>query len=350
MKVLFLDFETRSTCDIKKAGAEVYARHPSTEILCMGWALERGKVEIWKPEDVSIFSDGFEFQTVVAHNAAFELAIWNHVGVKRHGWPPLNPGQVVCTMAMAYAQALPGSLDKASAAAGIDQQKDMKAQRVMLQLAQPRRSEPDGSVVWYTPESSPEKFEILYEYCKQDVEVERQLYARLMQLSENEKAIWQLDYKINQRGIQIDRRSVSTAIKMLEIEKKRLDLEMRSVTKNAVATCTATGQLTDWLRFRGVKVSGVAKTDVTELLDTELPADCRRALELRREAAKSSTAKLEAMALRACDDGRIRGTTQYHGAGTGRWAGRGLQIQNFPRPKLSQDEIDDVFDVLGRGV
>ena len=32
-----------------------------------------------------------------------------------------------------------------------------------------------------------------------------------------------------------------------------------------------------------------------------------------------------------CTDGRIRGTLQYHGAGTGRWAARGVQVQNFVR-------------------
>jgi DNA polymerase len=37
---------------------------------------------------------------------------------------------------------------------------------------------------------------------------------------------------------------------------------------------------------------------------------------------------------------------QYHGASTGRWAGRGVQLHNLPRPTLSQENIDWAFDQL----
>jgi DNA polymerase len=33
----------------------------------------------------------------------------------------------------------------------------------------------------------------------------------------------------------------------------------------------------------------------------------------------------------ACSDGRVRDILMYHGAGPGRWTGKGIQIQNFPR-------------------
>ena len=42
-------------------------------------------------------------------------------------------------------------------------------------------------------------------------------------------------------------------------------------------------------------------------------------------------------------DGRIRGTMQYHGAHTGRWAGRRVQPQNLPRPKRKQHEIEQAI-------
>jgi DNA polymerase len=50
-----------------------------------------------------------------------------------------------------------------------------------------------------------------------------------------------------------------------------------------------------------------------------------------------------------CDDGRIRGLFQYHGAGTGRWAGRKIQPQNFPRNTLNQDDIEYILNGLSRG-
>jgi DNA polymerase len=90
----------------------------------------------------------------------------------------------------------------------------------------------------------------------------------------------------------------------------------------------------------------VAKNDILALLEQDLPAKVRRALEIRQEAAKSSTAKLGAMLLRSNKDGRVRGIHQYHGAGTGRWAGRGIQAQNFPRPSLNHKHIENVIKLL----
>lgn len=346
MNHLHIDFETRSAADLKKTGADVYANHPTTDILCMGYAFDDEPVELWTycqalPERVRkhVLSGGIVF----AHNAPFELAIWNAVG-RRYGWPALSPDQTVCTMAMAYAMALPASLEKAAAAVGLSHQKDMAGSRIMMQLSQPRDICDDGTPVWWTKESAPEKFQKLYAYCRQDIEVERALHKRLMALSPSERALWLLDRKINDRGVMVDLPSVKKAIAMVDLEKKRLDSGMRRVTGGAVSTCTATGQLTDWIKWQGIETEGVAKSDVIELLASPtLPPAVRQALLLRQEAAKSSTAKFTAMLNTAGADGRIRGTTQYHGAATGRWAGRKLQVQNLPRPKLSQEEIGLIF-------
>jgi DNA polymerase len=66
----------------------------------------------------------------------------------------------------------------------------------------------------------------------------------------------------------------------------------------------------------------------------------RRALELRQEAAKSSTAKLIAFLRRADADGRVRGTYVYHGAGPGRWTNVGVNFANLPRPRAIFDDAD----------
>jgi DNA polymerase len=79
-----------------------------------------------------------------------------------------------------------------------------------------------------------------------------------------------------------------------------------------------------------------------------MPPAVRRALELRQEAAKSSTAKLVAMKEKASADGRIRNTHQFHAASTGRWAGRGVQPQNLfrGRPGMKPADIDAMFSML----
>lgn len=347
--MLHIDFETRSAIDLRKTGADVYARHPSTNAWCMAYAIDKQPVDIWKmgePLPLEVFMAIKDGEEVVAHNAPFELAIWNHVMAPRYKWPLLFPTRVRCTMAQCYAMSLPGALEAAGAAVGLTAQKDMKGSRVMLQLSKPRDIV-DGRPIWYTPESHPEKFETLYSYCKTDVEVERELDSRLLKLSPEEREVWLLDYEINQRGVEIDLKSARVARDIVEQEAESLDDQMREVTKNKVGSCNAHIQVKNWLNERGFKVDSVDKAAVVTLLERQdLPPDIRRALTIRQEAAKSSTAKLEAMLLGTCDDGRSRGLFQYHGAGTGRWAGRRIQLHNLPKNKLPQKDIEKIFKVL----
>lgn len=215
----------------------------------------------------------------------------------------------------------------------------MKGARVMMQLAQPKA---DGT--FWTRAEAPEKFEQLFAYNRQDVRTELAVCERMMELSDEEQNLWALDFKINQRGIQIDLAAVNAAIKLVEAEKARLNAAMLRTTGGVVGSCTEVQLLIKWIRSRGVELGGVAKADVLDALGGELPVDVRAALNLRKEAAKSSTAKLVAMRDRASSDGRVRGTMQYHGANTGRWAGRGIQVQNFPRGNLKPSDVDDAIN------
>lgn len=353
-EVLFIDFETRSACDLKKAGSHLYAAHPSTGVLCLGYAFGDHPALVYVPGIADPPLDVVEHVKaglpVVGHNiGGFEIPVWNEVLHKRNGWPKLYASQCRDTMAQAYSCGLPGSLEGCAAALGIEKQKDMAGHRIMLQLSQPKDvDEKTGAITW---REDPQKFQALLDYCLQDVEVEREVYKRLPRLSEKEQLLWELDHEINRRGVYIDVRSARKAQSLIEFEKDRLDKEIRQVTGNAVATCTAVGQLTDWLRFRGVETEGVAKADVSALLSRQdLPKDCLAALQLRQEAAKSSTAKINAMLGSSGDDQRVRGTLQYHGATTGRWAGRKIQVQNFPRPSLAQKQIVDVIENIIGGI
>lgn len=356
-KKLHIDFETRSTQDLKVVGLDNYAKHPGTDVWCMGWAFDDESVEIWTPtgqplperirEHVKLCEPEF---VTIAHNAAFELAIWNNIMVPRYGWPMLFTVQCRCTMAMAYAMALPGSLEKAAAAVGIKEQKDLAGGRLMMQMAKPRHilceSIQDGNhYEWW---DEPAKLDALYEYCKQDVRVERELEKRLMPLSADEQNLWVLDQWINLRGVGIDQASVAKAIKIVAAEKQRLDEEMRRVTEGVVSVCSEVKRLGDWLRGQGVAIDGVAKADVLEALSLAgLPDVARSALLLRQEAGKTSTAKLRAMVDAASLDGRVRNTMQYHGAAPGRWSGRRIQPHNLPRPTAKFADIEDAIENFG---
>jgi hypothetical protein len=148
----------------------------------------------------------------------------------------------------------------------------------------------------------------MYAYCKQDVVVERDLFKRLCRLNEQEEKVFQLDLKINQRGVCVDYESAKYAIKLVEIEQARLNKEMQKLTKNMVGTCSAVGQLMDYLAINGIKTEGVTKSEVAALLEQDLPDNIRKVLLLRQEAAKTSTAKLNSMVNGVCWDGRIRGS------------------------------------------
>ena len=383
MQSLGADFETYSEIDLKKAGLHNYATDPSTGVHCLSYGPDPEHVKTWVegepfPADLKAHIEAGGI--ITAWNAAFELAIWNEVCVKKYGWPPLPIRQVRCSMVRAYAMALPGALDDAAPALGVDQRKDAEGHRVMLQLSRPKK---DGSM-WrregtdYTIDSrgvghdfaAIDKLLKLYSYNKQDVRTELACLERLMELSPSECDLWELDYKINNRGVMCDLASVDKGIAIIQSEKKRLDGEMLKVTGGVVGSCTEVQLLGKWIAAQGVQMDGLAKADVLnalagikeEVLSSEdsdveftltaeipsLPSNVRRALELRQEAAKSSTAKLIAMKEKASADGRIRNLHQFHAASTGRWAGRGVQVQNLPRPRLGTkfSDVESMFSML----
>ena len=94
-------------------------------------------------------------------------------------------------------------------------------------------------------------------------------------------------------------------------------------------------QMKDWLANHGMPTDSLGKKQVTALIETA-PPRLREALELRRQLAKSSVKKYQAMKEAVCKNGRARGCFQFYGANrTGRWAGRLIQMQNLPQNHLT---------------
>jgi len=203
--------------------------------------------------------------------------------------------------------------------------------------------------------TSPDKLARLYAYCQQDVRVERELHKRLMPLSEKERKIWLLDYKINQRGVQIDRASATAAITMAETLKANYDAQMKEATGGMAESCNALIPIKEWLNAQGVRWGGLpidslAKADVVALLEApDLSPEVRRVLTLRQEAAKASTAKFATMLSVAGEDDRLRNLFQYHGAATGRWAGRKVQAHNLPRDVPKAEKVERILELVRAG-
>lgn len=363
MTHIHIDFETRSNVDLRKSGVYPYAEHPSTGIWCMAWALGAGPVNVWRPgtappaELVAAIRSG---APCYAHNAQFERVVWN-AKMAAYGFPVPALEQWYCTAAMAAAMALPRSLGDAASVLGLPAQKDREGAKLMMQMARPRKIEscPECQeaatgcrlcggtgqrLTWWDDAGRRSRLEA---YCVQDVEVERQIAAKVRPLTPDEQAMYWLDQRINDRGVGLDRDLVQAARVVADKAMKRLNRELYEVTGGKVSAATKAKDLTAWLNGQGADTDGVSKAAVRDLLSRDdLAGAVRAAVEIRSEAARSSTAKLKAMHAASCTDGRIRGLLLFHGAGTGRWSGRLVQPQNFPRGSVedAEDLIPLVLD------
>lgn len=347
---LHLDVESKSVVDLRKTNAYIYFDDPSTDLWVLAYAFGDEEPELWWPgqpcpprvaEHVS--SGGLIF----CWNCSFERQAWNKLLGPKYGWPVPTLRQYRCTMSFAYSMALPGKLEHAAIALGIQDQKDMTGSRLMMKMARPRsprKNEPPG-IYWH---DKPEDIARLGEYVKQDVRAERGVGKRLLPLSDIEQELWFLDAEINERGVYVDKQLCDAANKIVSATMQRLDAEMRQVTDGEVRGVSNVTELIAFVRKRGVETNSIAKDDLVNMLvRDDLPSDVYRALEIRQEGSKTSTAKINAMLTRRQADGRMRGNLQYHAAGTGRFGGRGAQLQNLPRPSIKDKQLGPIIeDVL----
>ena len=353
---LTIDFETRSACDIKRHGAWVYSEHPTTEVLCLALKWHGKQAVVWgdvsKPECRIAIGDIVRMaETIEAHNMSFEYAIWQNIMVKRYGWPSLPVEKLRCSAAKVSMHALPRSLGESCHALSMNIQKDMVGYKLMMRLCKPRlprKGEDLSGIYWH---DSPEERKRLQEYCIKDVEAEEALSAKLQDLPPKELAVWQLDHIINARGIQADIPAAKAMLAMVNEHEAKLLGELSILTHGAVTSAKQAEKLCAYLRGLGVYINDVTASSVADALRMEIPDDARKILEIRRSLGRSSSAKYQAIIDRASADGRVRGTLLYHGAGTGRWSGAGIQPQNFPsRIKTDTDPTILLDAVLAGGL
>jgi len=333
-----IDFETYSEADLKKCGAYRYSEHESTEILCLAWSYEDPAiVHLWHPglPPPALLEYVKKGAIIDAHNVGFERAIWENVCVKRLGWPPVEPHQWDCTMARAASRALPLGLDELTKALGLDQRKDKRGKQLLNLLSKPQKPTKTQPL---TRIQDPLLLAELYDYCKQDVRAELAVREKLGDLPAPEQIVFRLNEKMNARGITIDVESVHNAIAIVEEVEGRLTEELAEITSGLITTHNQGARILEWLHGEGVDLEDLTADTVAEeipLADKGSPA--RRVLEIRGSLAKASTRKLYSLLAAVGEDGRVRGLSQYHGAFTGRNAGRLVQPLNLPRPKLDVD-------------
>lgn len=349
---VFIDFETRSAIDLKKVGAYVYGAHPSTTLLCLAFAVGNNAPTVWQPGDPFPGSLSKLIRETVAgesirwnaHNAAFERIIWKHVLARKFSLPDIPLKSWVCTAARCAAAGLPRSLGGASLALGLTRSKDTEGRALMLKYTKPKPGKPGEF------HDDPNDLKRIARYCATDVVVERDVHHATPDMPESELCCWWLDQLINDRGIPIDIEFAKSCVRQLAQYKTRLDAELSEVTGGEVTAASQTAKLTQWVKDRApYGIAGLAAEFVREYLARpETPPDVRRALEIRAELSKTSTAKYEAIVSQAGPDNRVRGAHLYWGGHTGRWAGRGVQTQNLPRGAVTTPEIDPLINLVRR--
>jgi len=370
---LSIDIETCSEADLRKVGTYVYAQHSSTKILCVGYAIDDAPAKIWRAVDEPMPEDLY----AAVHDKETEFYAWNAANFEMVllpnliEWPIINTRKWHCTMTRAAYWGLPMKLETAADALRLGWRKDMAGHRLMLSMSKPRAN----GTYWHESKDKKElwRYKALCDYCIQDVEVERDIAKNLPPLPEDEEKIWRLDYTMMRRGMPIDVKAITALKDVAENQLKRLDEQMRKASFGKVPTVGNVGALTRWCHAR-MNQLGIHQQKAEELLpavDKEsidaflselepeathfvhrssklsIPTDIADMLRIRKEAAKSSVAKLQAMEKCATSDARIHGLTMFYGASrTGRWAGRLVQVQNLPRGIKGVDPNIEIEKIL----
>jgi DNA polymerase len=283
----------------------------------------------------------------LAYTDQFERLIEQHILAPRYGWPLIPIEQHRCLQASTLAHALPGSLENAAAALGLVQQKDRAGRRLMLEMSKPRKprkGEDPSGIYWLDDMGRRTR---LGEYCKQDVATERDLYKRVGTLRDGEQALWLLDQKINDRGIYIDRQLLEGAIR-ITTEAKRAHLEeFKKLSAGTLQSANQIKRLITWFAEEGFEIPNAQKKTLEQALlqQPDLPANVRAMIEQRLGVAHAAAAKPSKILDWLNPDDRARGTLIFHGAHTGRWSSKGIQIQNMKKPAKGTDLNAAIADV-----
>jgi DNA polymerase len=299
MPTLFWDIETRSTVSLEDAGAWRYAADATTEVLCIGFAVNDSDVGIWTPgqpiPDEFIAAASDPTWCIVAHNFAFERAIAIRILRPRFNWPEIPLAQQRCSMSLALANALPAALDNAARALKLDYQKDAEGYLLMQRMARPRRprkNEDPAGIHWV---DSPELRERLQLYCKRDIETERALYRRLPPLSPIEQRLWELDALINARGFYTDIALAKAACEIARIEQANINAEICTLTNGEIDSVHQVERIKAFVLRHGHTIAGLTRRSVSAVLAHNPASDIRQLLELRRAGARASTRKFDTL-------------------------------------------------------
>lgn len=346
MKSLSIDIETYSSVDLSKSGVFKYVESPDFDVLLFAYKVNNDPVKVVDlasgekiPEEILLdLSDPTVLKT--AFNASFEITCLKRWFETQNSKVTIDPRQWEDTMLRASYSGYTGSLKSVAETLDLkeEEQKDKRGTLLINLFSKPRKPSKKNPNTRVLPEDEPEKWEQFKEYNRRDVEVEFAIRNALIDvvIPEKEKAGWLLDFKIQERGVRVDMRLVESALNLDKAEKARLTHELQLLT--GISNPKSGPQIKEWLnRKLDREISTLTKDSVPELIkecEEEGQDEVATALELRQELTKTSLAKYSRIKEMVCQDNKVHGILKFYGSRTGRWAGRGVQIQNLPRNYL----------------
>jgi DNA polymerase len=343
MHTLSIDIETYSDYDLKKCGVYKYVESPNFEVLVIAYRIDDGPVQVSGEEVEWMLTEPSYLKT--AYNANFErVCLSKHFGID------LPADQWECTMVKASMLGLPMDLDTVARVLDIQEQKDKSGKALIRYFSMPcKPSNANGMRTRNLPEHDAEKWQQFVDYCKQDVRVETAIRDSIkwFNIPENEKRLWVLDQHINDYGIRLDKVFVKNALQIYLDYSEKLMNEAEELT--GLDNPNSGAQLKEWLSAAmDQEVTTLNKETLPELLKAADSDVIRRVLDIRQELGKTSIKKYATMLEMVCEDSRIRGLLQFYGANrTGRWAGRGVQVQNLA--KNSMKMLEEARELVRRG-
>lgn len=364
---LSIDLETFSDVDLKKCGVYKYAESPNFEILLFGVSVDGGEVTVYDLASGGTVPEGIiralSDDSVIkwAYNASFErvcLSVWLRRNYPQHFSSYSIEGDTVrnylapsswrCSLVWGAYMGLPLSLEGIGKVLKLENQKMSEGKALIRYFCVPcKPTKANGGRTRNLPEHDPVKWSTFISYNKRDVETEMAIQQKLSKFPVPD-FLWEeyhLDQEINDRGIRLDMALVEQAIAIDERSREELSAKMRQLT--ALENPNSVQQMKEWLTKHGLEVDSLDKKAVKELLKTA-PPELAEVLELRRQLAKSSVKKYQAMQNAVCADSRARGMFQFYGANrSGRWAGRLIQLQNLPQNHMAH--LEDARSLVRSG-
>ena len=358
--VCWIDFETRSRCDLTSAGAYNYAQHGSTEVLCMSYAFGDDDVVTWVPGQPFPARVAQHQGQIRAHNAAFERLIFWYVLAPDQGFVEPALEQFYCTAAQSRSNCGPGSLEDVGRFAGASMKKDHRGAQLIRALSIPK---PDG-----TFREDAALMAEMVAYCEQDVRAMRAVSKAMREMSDDELAEYHTNERINDRGVLVDTALCEAAARYAAQELTEIEQTVREVTEGAI-TSVRSPKMRAWVEHRVgaearklmiVHKDGEAKVSIDKTVrhnllaladenPDEVPPDVAEVIQCADDLWASSVAKFNrAAALADTEDNRVRGAFVFAGgSATGRASSFGLQVHNFPRKCAATP--DDVRRAMVRG-